>query len=195
MSLEVSATSGTPAGTARLGAPLGAVDRVVGREVHVRRPLGVLDLRGLRDAGRSWSLSLLGRDVHLAPRSLASFTAFCGPDAGEQVVGGASGRQEVHRHHGELQRRAALEEQHLVVVRRCRPGRGSACSASSRILSNTLPRWLCSMMPMPLPATFQMSCCAFLQHRLGQDGGAGAEVEDAVAHGLTPPVDLASARR
>src|SRR6478735_7515824 len=44
-------------------------------------------------------------------------------------------------------------------------------SASARIFSNTLPRWLCSMMPMPLPATFQMASCAF--RRTGSGSAAG----------------------
>src|SRR5690242_11033351 len=46
-----------------------------------------------------------------------------------------------------------------------------SCSVSSRILSNTLPRWLCSMMPMPLPATFQISCCACLSTGSGRTAG------------------------
>ena len=36
------------------------------------------------------------------------------PGAGDDVVGGRARREQVHRHHRELQRRAALQEQHLV---------------------------------------------------------------------------------
>src|SRR5512143_488731 len=46
-----------------------------------------------------------------------------------------------------------------------------ACSASTMIRSKTLPRWLSSMTPMPLPATFQRSCCACLRTGSGSTPG------------------------
>jgi hypothetical protein len=54
--------------------------------------------------------------VHLADR-LGFLDGLLAPDAGHDVVGDASGRQQVVRHHRELERGAALEEEHLVVGR------------------------------------------------------------------------------
>ena len=42
------------------------------------------------------------------------------PRAGVDVVGGRAGGEQVHRHHRELQARAALQEQHPVVRRNAR---------------------------------------------------------------------------
>ena len=42
------------------------------------------------------------------------------------------------------------------------------------------------MMPMPLPATFQMRLLRLPEDGLGQHGGAGAEVVDAVGHVSVP---------
>ena len=54
------------------------------------------------------------------------------PVAGDDVVRGAIRRRDVERHRRELQRGAALQEQHLVVVRHA--------EQLAQILSRTAPR-------------------------------------------------------
>src|SRR5678816_4892620 len=50
-------------------------------------------------------------------------------------------------------------------------------SASVMMASNTLPRWLCSMMPMPLSRTFQISCWAFLSTLSGSTAGPALKLK------------------
>src|SRR5690606_9146759 len=50
-------------------------------------------------------------------------------------------------------------------------------SASLRIRSKTLPRWLCSITPMPLSATFQMSCWTALMTLSGRTAGPALKLK------------------
>src|SRR6185295_2309273 len=63
-----------------------------------------------------------------------------------------------------------------------------AASASLRIRSNTLPRWLCSMIPMPLPATFQMASCAL--RRTGSGSTAGPALKLWMRSVIAGPFDV-----
>jgi hypothetical protein len=94
---------------------LGAEDRVVGRVVDVggagverqlawrRDPREVLCFRRRGNLDGADALGFLDRLLR--------------PGAGHDVICGAAGRQQVHRHHRELQARAALEEEHVIVLR------------------------------------------------------------------------------
>ena len=55
------------------------------------------------------------RDLHGAD-SLGFLDRLLRPDTGDDVVGGAAGRQQIHGHHRELQARATLEEQNVVTL-------------------------------------------------------------------------------
>ncbi len=100
---------------AGVGGPenLHAADGLVGRVVHVggvgielplilcRRVAEVLVFARRHHVHRAVALGFLDRLLR--------------PLAGVEVIGAGFAAQQVHRHHGELRRRAALQEQHLVV--------------------------------------------------------------------------------
>jgi hypothetical protein len=95
-----------------LRAPLGTEDRVVRRVVDVGGVRVELDLVLARDTGEALRL---GRGGNLdAADLLGLLDGGLRPRPCDDVVGRAVGGQEVHRHHRELQRRAALQEQDLV---------------------------------------------------------------------------------
>ena len=105
------------------------------------------------------------------PEDLGLLDRLLRPDAGHQIVGRAALRQQVHRHHGELERRAALEEQHAVVVRNA----GQLAAGLLRLVGDLvehLARGGCApCTPIPLPAMFQMSCCACFSTGSGSVAG------------------------
>ena len=92
-----------------------------------------------------------------------------------------SGRQQVHRHHGELQRRAALQEEHPVAVVDAR----QVAARLLRVLDD-LVEHLAAMAVLadPEPAAGHVPdvLLRLLEHGLGKHRRAGAEVPDAVGH-------------
>ena len=94
---------------------LHTLDGLVGGVVDIVRVRTELELilgRGSAEA----ALLGVGRDVDRAV-ALGLFDGLLGPGAGVEVVRPCAAAQQVHRHHGELGRGPALEEQDLVVVR------------------------------------------------------------------------------
>ena len=97
----------------RFVGPLGAEERVVRGEVHVGRAGRQRQLVLARNAPK---VLALGRpsDVHRAD-ALCLLHRLLGPPTGHDVVGGGTRGEQIHRHHRELGRRAALQKKHLVV--------------------------------------------------------------------------------
>ena len=127
-------------------------------------------------------MALAGRrDVDLPAQDLGFLDRLLRPDAGEQIVGGAVVREQVHRHHRELQRGAALKEQHPVAV-----GDPGQLAARRFGLIEDLLEHLAAVAVLhdPDPATGNVPdrLLRLPKHGLGKNRGAGAEVIDALAH-------------
>ncbi len=92
-----------------------ATDGLVGGVVDVGRVIGQPPARlsGYVVKERS---SALGRHIHARRQATRRRDRLLGPLAGVHVVDGRLPTQQVHRDHLELQRGAALEEQHVVAV-------------------------------------------------------------------------------
>ena len=121
--------------------------------------------------------------LHVALRFADGLLA---PIARDDVVDDRARRREVQRHGRELQRRAALEEQHLVVRRHARAARAGPSPAAPRTAMNALPRWLISITDMPLPCQSSSSACMRSSTACGSIAGTGTEVIDAL-HRQGPP--------
>src|SRR5688500_14843524 len=178
-----------PGGRRRLGAPLGSVDGVVGGEVHVGRRGGIADRRGGRN-GEVLPRLARHRLVHRADMLRLGGRPL-GPAPGHQVVRRAPLREEVHRHHRELRRRAPLEEEHVILV-----GNAGEIAALPLRVGDHGVEDLAAMTVLhdPDAAAGDVPDVALrrLQHRLGEDAGSGAEIPDAVAHARLPSMAVRS---
>ena len=143
-----------------------------------------VDLAGIRHAREVAGLGG-GGDVHLAV-TLRFLDRLLRPRTRDDVVGAAALGQQVHRHHGELQAGAALQEQHGVVVgdagERADVGLGRVEDRFERL------RPVADLQDRHADARQRDEIALRLfEDGLGQDGGTGAEVEDALnggRHGL-----------
>jgi hypothetical protein len=99
------------------------------------------------------------------------------PLAGVQIVGAGFAAQQVHRHHGELARRPALQEQHLVVG-----GNAHHFAQVGFGFGRDAHEFLAAVAHFHHRHTTAVPVDHFglhlLQHILGQHGRAGAEVID-----------------
>ena len=160
--------------------PLGAIDGIVGREVDIGRALGIGD-RG--NVGNPGEFARLARDRHVGRAELPCLLhRLLGPDAGMQVVGGPAGRQQVHRHHRELLRRAALHEDHLVLVRDpCQPPRRLLGLVDD--LLEQLPTVAVFRHTHPAATDVPDVLLRLPQHRFREDTWPRAEIVDPFSHG------------
>jgi hypothetical protein len=100
----------------------------------------------------------------------------------DEIVSRLIGRQQVHGDHGKLERRATLKEQHLIVV-------GDAGKISARLLGFVNDA-IEDLSPMAVLHNANAAAVGvpdrllgLSEHRLGENGGARAEVVDSVGHG------------
>ncbi len=161
------------AGGGRLRLELRAEDRVVALEVDVR---GVVRIGRLLRRGDAIEVRRFAAarfvDAAVQLRLLGGFLA---PGAGHQVVRRAAVGQEVHRAHGELQARPALQEQHGVAV-------GDVGDLADQFLGPLDDRDERFAAVGVLHhadagvAKAQQVAAGFFQHAFRQHGGAGGEI-------------------
>jgi hypothetical protein len=123
--------------------------------------------------------------VHLAAEDFRFLDRLLGPHAGVEIVRRPVWRKQIHRHHRKLQRRPTLEKQHAVIV-------GNACQRPAvglRLVEDPIER-LAAMAVLHDPDAaaghVPDRLLRLAEDGLGQHGGAGAEIVDAVGHGSVP---------
>ena len=158
----------------RLRGELRAEDRVVAGEVDVGGVVAVGRFLRRGDAVEVRPLAAARRvDVAVQLGLLAGLLA---PGAGHQVVGRAAVGQEVHRAHGELQTRPALQEEDGVAVRDvgdlADQGLGPLHDRDERLAAVGVLHD-----PHAGVAEAHQVAAGFFQHAFRQHGGAGGEIE------------------
>ena len=115
---------------------------------------------------------------------------FVGPVPGVHIVQPVPRGREVHRHHAELQRPAALEQQDLVPASSPRNRRArSTVSASRTSISGA--RWLISITLSPVPRKLNRSrSMAASTEGRGRGGRSRIEIKDTIIHDAMPEPPL-----
>src|SRR5262249_61989860 len=162
-----------------LPAPLDSLNRLVRRVMNVGGSGVELELRLLGDA-REIVRFHRRSDLHRADllRFLHRLPA---PGTGEDVIGLAAREKQVHRHHRELKRCAALEKEHLIAG----GDRGELADVGLAALDDIFER-LRAVADLenrhPNAGKGHQVLLRLSEDRLRKNGGAGGKVENAVSH-------------